>query len=74
VSTVSFVTSKVLSQDGIDYTIGVYRNSVGVFAIWDCKACDREGQGTEPMPEVDSAINACRVLIDQHHARHHSRQ
>lgn len=66
------VTSNVLDQDGIEYAISVYHKVTGYFAIWKCNTCNREGVGTSSLPDQDAAINACRVLIAQHHAEHHS--
>jgi hypothetical protein len=68
---VTFITSRALLQDGIEYTISVYQSAAGFFAFGDCKKCNREGNTTAPVPDRDDAINACKMLIDQHHAKHH---
>jgi hypothetical protein len=69
---VTFITSRALLQDSIEYTISVYKSTAGFFAFGDCKKCNREGSASSPVPDRDSAISACQVLIDQHHARHHA--
>ncbi|HEY2828001.1 MAG TPA: hypothetical protein VGJ04_10405 [Pirellulales bacterium] len=69
---VTYVTSSALLQDGLEYTISVYQSSVGFFAFWECQTCGKQSNATAPVPDRDAAINSCRMLIDQHHARYHS--
>lgn len=71
-SDVTFITSRALTQDSIEYTISVYRSSAGFFAFGDCRKCNREGNTTKVAQDSDAAISACEVLIDKHHTQHHS--
>jgi hypothetical protein len=70
---VTFLTSRVLFQDGIEYTLSVYRSAVGCFGFWECEACENQGRPTSPVSDSDAAIDACTMLIDQHHARYHQK-
>jgi hypothetical protein len=67
----TFVTSRGLAREGINYTLSVFHTSTGYFAIWDCKACDYEGNGMTGLPSCDAAMAAGRVEIEKHHAQRH---
>ncbi|HZZ29551.1 MAG TPA: hypothetical protein VFE46_16260 [Pirellulales bacterium] len=73
-SDVTFVISRALSRDGIDYSISVYRRLGGFFAFWECKQCANQGSPTEPLLDRDTAIGKCEEKIEEHHGQYHNGQ
>jgi hypothetical protein len=71
-SDVTFVTSRVLSRDSLEYILSVYRNATGFFISWNCKTCGYEYSGVAPLPDCDMAMAVGRVHIEKHHAYRHS--
>lgn len=72
-SDVTFITSRAINLDGYEYTISVYQDRTDYFAFWECKSC--RGEWSLPISARDkgAAIQECEKLINQHHAKNHSR-
>ena len=70
-SDVTFVTSRAVSREGIDYSISVYRRLEGFIAFWECTRCADQGIHTEPVLDRDVAIRKCEEQIGQHHKQNH---
>ena len=66
-----FVTSRALAQDGITYTISVYKTDAGFMAFCDCQSCGSHNLQTQPGKDRESAIKGCEELIRHHHKDHH---
>jgi hypothetical protein len=69
---VTFVTSRELAFDGVEYTISVYRRLDGFHSIWECKHCSDQGSPLSPSIYRDAAIANCNQLIELHHTERHS--
>jgi hypothetical protein len=72
-SSVTFVISRVLSCEDVDYTVSVYEDAAGYFALWDCDLCHLPGiVPSGRHQDRESAITDCRKSIDGDHAKFHS--
>jgi hypothetical protein len=38
-SDLTFVISRALNEEDVEYTIGVYRSDAGFLALWECSQC-----------------------------------
>jgi hypothetical protein len=69
---VTFVTTRVKSLDGVNYTISVYRTEDSFFAYWECSRCGNSpGLPINGYPDRDAILKRCETLIQQHHIELH---
>jgi hypothetical protein len=70
-SDVTFVTSRVIAMDGVNYIISVYRRSDGFFAFWGCQYCPNQDTTIVPTDTQEATIEQCEQLIEAHHKQNH---
>jgi hypothetical protein len=71
-SDLTFVETRKLEIDGMQYSIGVYQSTEGYMAFCDCLHCRNHNVRTTPKAAKEAAIQECRELLDKHHAECHS--
>jgi hypothetical protein len=58
-------------MDGLTYTILVYRETGGLFAVWECRQCGDRSAPSTLTHDCEQAIADCEHFIIQHHAQSH---